>query len=176
MHTARPIFAFVALAAAIAWAQPVFVPVSVAELCGMSDVIVDATVTRIAPARTAITRNLETPVDFSIAQVFKGPAELKSATVIEPGGKIGTRQEVHYNQIIPEAGGRYILFLKRAADGTLTALGGLHGHYRVVDGKILPHPAMPRILKAGFANAPVEKLIAEVRQELARPTFHQIGR
>ena len=171
---ARAVLLLACLTAVLA--QPVFVPVSVAELVGMSDVIVDAKVDTINAARVGLSRNLETPVDFAVAQVLKGPADLKNVIVVEPGGKMGTRQEVHYNQIIPEAGGRYVLFLKRSADGTFTALGGLHGHYRVVDGRIQMHPAMPRILKAGFADAPVEKLVDAVRSELAHPTFHQIGR
>jgi hypothetical protein len=148
-------------------AQPTFVPVSVEELCGRSDAIVDAVVSTVGAARANETGKLETPVEIAISTVLKGPPALKKLTLIEPGGKLGQREEVYFNQLIPAAGGRYILFLRQTG-ANYTALGGLHGHYRIVDGRIRVHPAMPRILKTGFAGAPAEKLLAEVRAELAK--------
>jgi hypothetical protein len=153
-------------------AQQLFVPVSVAELCGMSAVIVDGTVARVDPARANADGKLETAVQITVSQGIKGAETIKSLTLIEPGGKLGAREEVYFGQIIPNVGERYILFLKR--DLTLErdpaafrALGGLHGHYRIINGRIVVHPAMPRILRTGFHNAPVEKLLREVRAELA---------
>lgn len=150
------------------WAQPAFVPVSLEELCGMSDVIVDATVDRLEPTRLNSARKLETPVAIAVTAVLKGPAGLKTLELVEPGGKIGARNEVYYGQLIPKQGERYVLFLKLEDGGRYSALGGLHGHYRVVDGRIVAHPAMPRILKTGFDKAPVEKLLGEVRAQLGK--------
>ena len=150
------------------WAQPAFIPVSIEELCGMSDVIVDATVDRVEPTRLNVARKLETPVAIAVTTVLKGPAGLKTLELIEPGGKIGTRNEVYYGQLIPKEGERYVLFLTLGESGKYAALGGLHGHYRVVNGRIVVHSAMPRILKTGFNDAPVEKLLSEVRGQLAK--------
>ena len=165
--------AAVTLAGLAALAQQVFVPVSVAELCGMSDVIVDGTVARIGPARSNATGKLETPVEIAVTTVLKGPAGLKTIELIEPGGKQPAtsqgpgRDEVYFAQVIPGKGERYVLFLKRSLAGSYVALGGLHGHYRIADGRIVVHPAMPRILRTGFAGAPVEMMLNAVRLELA---------
>jgi len=167
---------FVLFASGVVLAQQVFVPVSVEELCGMSDVIVDGSVAAVARARPNRDGKLETPVEITIAAVLKGPASLKKLTLIEPGGKesekSGAREEVYFGQIIPHAGERYVLFLVRdptlesGDPGAYRTLGGLHGHYRVADGRIVVHPAMPRILRTGFSGAPVEMLLNAVRRQL----------
>ena len=133
----------------------------------MSDVIVDGTVTRVYMPRVSSVGKLETPVGIKVTRILKGPASLTALQLIEPGGKdSGGREEVYFGQIIPNAGERYILFLRRDSVGSYYAFGGLHSHYRIVNGRIVTHPAMPRILRTGFENAPVEKLLKEIRDEL----------
>jgi hypothetical protein len=155
------------LAVPVVQAQQLFVPVSVAELCSMSDIIVDGTVTRVYMPRVSSVGKLETPVEIKITSTMKGPAGLKTVQLIEPGGKDPSgREEVYFGQIIPNAGERYILFLRRDSVGNYRAFGGLHSHYRIVNGRIVVHPAMPRILRTGFENAPVDKLLKEIRDEL----------
>jgi hypothetical protein len=136
------------------------------ELCGMSDVIVDGRVARVDAAQS-IGEKLETPVHISVTQVLKGPA-LQSLLLIEPGGKLGARDEVYFNQIIPKVGERNVLFLKRE-DGIYRALGGLHGQYRIDADRVRMHPAMARVLRAEFSDVPVDKLLQSIREELKKP-------
>src|SRR4051812_22710520 len=114
MHSSSR-FAIASMAVAGLLAQQVFIPVSMEELCGMSDVIVDGTIAQVKMARVAQGK-LETPVEIAISAVLKGPGELKTLELIEPGGKSGIREEVYFNQIVPAAGERYILFLKKDGD------------------------------------------------------------
>jgi hypothetical protein len=151
----------VELAPMAAWAQAVYMPVSMVELVEQSNLIVVGTVSAVGGGIRQRGGKIETPVEVQVERPLKGPV-LTTIVVMEPGGKTAEGEEILFNQVIPAKGEKFVLFLK--THGTeWSAVAGLHGHYRIADGKVKMYPAMARILRASYDDEPVEKLVHDVQ-------------
>jgi hypothetical protein len=82
------------------------------ELADRSTAVVEAYVQTIFPPQEIPARSLFTDATLLVVRVFKGPADLRTIVVGQPGGVIGEFKVIPTQYDLMQTGEHYILFLR----------------------------------------------------------------
>lgn len=83
---------------------------SLQQLYNLSDIVVDAVVQSVRPARLIPSRRLETDIIVLVNRVFKGPATTRRVALTQRGGTVGAYQEITDAYALMKRGEHYLFF------------------------------------------------------------------
>jgi hypothetical protein len=128
LRTTVLVIAFALWAGVVAGADA-DVPLTVEDLARRAELVVLGEVTSVASEFHATRRQIVTRVDIRVGETLKGQAGPNPLQLRQPGGRVGEMSSEIAGAPRFVAGERVLLFLVRAADGSLAVAGLFQGKF-----------------------------------------------
>jgi hypothetical protein len=149
-----------------------YIPDTLKDLSARSAAVVEAYVQTTLPPQEIPAGSLFTDAVLLVTRVFKGPADLKTIVVGQPGGAIGEFKVKPVQYDLMQPGEHYILFLRNENRRNLAERPGMNrfavtaewgGYFRIEsDGNISLARGTSPALRNSYTGKPASQMVNEL--------------